>query len=58
LAWLDYLVLDGMGIIFLNFFSVTVETAKYTMALSPDFLLILYALEIIAQRLESGIAFT
>jgi hypothetical protein len=53
-----YPVLNGVGIIFLNFFLVTVELAKYTVALSPDSLFILYALKIIAQRLESGIAFT
>ena len=32
--------------------------AKYVAALSPDSLLILYALETIVQRLKSGIAFT
>jgi hypothetical protein len=32
--------------------------AKYTAALSPNSLLILYALETVAQRLESGITFT
>jgi hypothetical protein len=31
--------------------------AKYTAALSPNSLLILYALETVAQRLESGITF-
>ena len=32
--------------------------AKYIAALSPNSLLILYTLETVAQRLESGIAFT
>ena len=47
-----------MGTIFLNFFLVTLEVAKYTAALSPNSLLILYTLETVVQRLEGGIAFT
>ena len=47
-----------METVFLNFFLVTLEVAKYAAALSPDFLLTLYALETVVQRLEGGIAFT
>jgi hypothetical protein len=47
-----------VGTIFLNFFLVTVELAKCAAALSPNSLLTLHALEIVVQRLESGIAFT
>ena len=47
-----------MGTIFLNFFSVTSEVAECAAALSPNSLLTLHALETVAQRLESGIAFT
>ena len=47
-----------MEIIFLNFFLVILEVAKYAVALSPNSLLILYTLETVVQRLEGGIAFT
>jgi hypothetical protein len=49
---------DGVGIIFLNFFLVILEVAKYAVALSPNSLFILYALETVAQYLESSITFT
>jgi len=47
-----------VGTVFLNFFLVTLEVAKYAAALSPNSLLTLHALETVVQRLESGIAFT